>query len=195
MAAASERNQGVAMTSVAGNQSSVEGYSGTAKLLHWVVAACVLTMIPVGFLMNAVEAGVLQNVLYTVHRSLGVLVLFLMSIRLIYRLVHGAPAPEPTLNALQRIVSHLVHMALYPLIIAQALIGWVATSAYGAQISFFGLFTVPALVAKDETLSKPLFEVHMLLAFTIAGLLAMHIGAALFHYFIRKDGVLQRMLP
>jgi cytochrome b561 len=134
-------------------------------------------------------------VLYTVHRSLGVLVLFLMTIRLLYRLVHGAPPPEPTINAMQRIVSHLVHLALYGLIIAQALIGWVATSAYGAQISFFGLFTVPALVAKDESLSKPLFEVHEFLGFTIAGLLLMHIGAALFHHFIRKDGVLQRMLP
>lgn len=183
------------MSSVAGSQLGVEGYSGIAKLLHWVVAACVLTMIPVGLIMNPVGPGTLQNVLYTVHRSLGVLVLFLMLIRLVYRLMHGAPAPEPTLNAMQRIVSHLVHMALYPLIIAQALIGWIATSAYGAQISFFGLFPVPALVAKDQSLSEPLFQVHMLLGFAIAALLVMHIGAALFHYFVRKDGVLQRMLP
>lgn len=180
---------------VAQTYANTESYSGVAKLLHWVVAACVLTMIPVGVAMNPVGPGPLQDVLYTIHRSLGVLVLFLMSIRLVYRLVHGAPAPEPTLNTLQRVGSHLVHMALYPLIIAQALIGWIATSAYGAQISFFGLFAVPALVAKDESLSKPLFEVHEALGFAIAGLLAMHIGAALYHHFIRKDGVLQRMLP
>jgi cytochrome b561 len=122
-------------------------------------------------------------------------VLALMTVRIFYRLVHGAPAPEPTLEPFQRIASHLVHMALYVLVTAQALIGWIATSAYGAQISYFGLFTVPALVEKDQALATPLFTAHLVLAILIAGLLALHIGAALHHYFIRKDGVLQRMLP
>jgi cytochrome b561 len=185
------------MTSVTGERgpSSVQGYSGTAKFLHWTVAACVLTSIPIGISMNYLEQGTLQNVFYTIHRSLGVLVLALMLVRLVYRVVNGAPPPEPTLEPLQRVVSHLVHLALYALIIAQALIGWVATSAYGAAISFFGLFTVPALVAKDQELAEPLFAAHFFLGLTIAGLLVLHIGAALYHYFIRRDGVMQRMLP
>jgi cytochrome b561 len=172
-----------------------EQYSGFAKLLHWTIAACVLFIIPAGILMGVLADGTTKNALYTLHRSFGALVLALMMIRLAYRLVNGVPAPEPTLTAFQRIVSHAVHLGLYGLLIAQPIIGWVATSAYGAQISFFGLFTLPALVAKDEALSKPLFQVHELIGFVIAGLLAMHIGAALFHYFIRRDGVLQRMLP
>ena len=133
--------------------------------------------------------------MYNLHRSFGALILVLMLIRLAYRLVNGAPAPEPTLTAMQRIVSHAVHLSLYALLIAQGIIGWVATSAYGAAISVFGLFTLPALVGKDEALAKPLFLVHDLIGLTIAGLLLMHIGAALFHYFVRRDGVLQRMLP
>ncbi len=183
------------MTSVTGHSAAVESYSGFAKFLHWVIALCVLVMIPVGVAMNNVEAGNLQNVLYTVHRSCGILVLALMVVRIFYRLTRGAPAPEPTLDPFQRIASHLVHMAFYVLITAQALIGWVATSAFGAPISFFGLFTVPALVEKDQTLATPLFAAHEILAWVIAGLLIVHIGAALYHYFIRKDGVLQRMLP
>ena len=183
------------MTSVTGQGSAAESYSGFAKLLHWVVAVSVLLIVPIGFIMNIVGGGVLQNVLYTVHRSLGMLVLALMIVRIVYRLVHGAPADEPTLEPMQRVASHLVHMALYVLVTAQALIGWIATSAYGAAISFFGLFTVPAIVAKDQSLATPLFTAHELLAFGIAGLLFLHIGAALFHYLIRKDGVLQRMLP
>jgi cytochrome b561 len=155
----------------------------------------VLVAIPIGISMTYLGAGVLQNVFYTIHRSLGVLVLALMLVRLGYRMLNGAPPPEPTLEQLQRIVSHLVHLALYALIIAQALIGWIATSAYGAAISFFGLFTVPALVAKDQGLAEPLFAAHFFLGLTIAGLLVLHIGAALYHYFIRRDGVLQRMLP
>lgn len=178
-----------------GNALPREEYSGFAKLLHWTIAACVLFMIPAGIIMNRVPSGLLQNSLYTLHRSFGVLVLALMLIRLSYRLVNGVPAPEPTLTSFQRIVSHAVHLGLYGLLIAQPIIGWFATSAYGAQISVFGLFTLPALVAKDESLSKPLFQVHELIGFIIAGLLVMHIGAALYHYFIRRDGVLQRMLP
>lgn len=172
-----------------------EEYSGFAKLLHWTIAACVLFIIPAGIIMGKLPDGDAKNVLYTLHRSTGVLVLALMAIRLAYRLVNGVPSPEPTLNAVQRIGSHLVHLALYGLLIAQPIVGWAATSAYGAQISVFGLFTLPALLNKDEALSKPLFEVHELIGFVIAGLLVMHIGAALFHYFIRRDGVLQRMLP
>jgi cytochrome b561 len=185
------------MTSVTNGRGIVDTgvYSGFARFLHWTVAACVLVMIPVGILMIRIPGGTLQNVFYTVHRSLGVLVLALMLVRLAYRLVHGAPAPEPTLNAAQRIGSHLVHLALYALLIAQGIIGWVATSAYGAAISFFGLFTVPALVGKDEALSKPLFTVHEIIGLVIAALLVMHIGAALYHHFIRGDGVLRRMLP
>jgi cytochrome b561 len=183
------------MTSVTGHGAAAESYSGFAKFLHWVIAISVLVMIPVAVAMLNLEPGNLQNVLYTVHRSLGVLVLALMIVRIFYRFIHGAPAPEPTLDPFQRIASHLVHMALYVLVTAQALIGWIATSAYGAPISFFGLFTVPALVEKDQTLATPLFTAHLVLAFAIAGLLLLHIGAALYHYFIRKDGVLQRMLP
>ncbi|NJM34804.1 MAG: cytochrome b [Rhodomicrobium sp.] len=173
--------------------AGVESYSGFAKLLHWIVALCVLIMIPAGLAMNRVDPGTLQNGLYTLHRSLGMLVLVLMIVRLAYRLLHGVPAPEPTLTAWQRVSSHLVHLSLYVLIIVQGIIGWVATSAFGAAISFFGLFTVPALVAKDQELSKPLFFAHDVLGFIIAGLVLLHIAAALYHFLIRGDRVLQRM--
>ncbi|WP_088346258.1 MULTISPECIES: cytochrome b [Rhodomicrobium] len=170
-------------------------YSGFAIFMHWLIAVLVLAMIPIGIIMGSLDAGPLQDGLYTMHRSFGILVLMLMLVRLGYRLIHGAPPPEPTLNAAQRTVSHIVHMALYALIIAQALIGWAATSAYGAAISFFGLFTVPPILAKDEAISTSLFFTHELLGFTIAGLLVLHIGAALYHFVVRGDGVLQRMVP
>jgi cytochrome b561 len=172
-----------------------EGYTNTAKFFHWTVAACVLTLIPAGLAMNNVPEGALQNTLYTVHRSLGVLVLALMVLRLGYRLIVGWPAPEPTITPAQRIASHAVHNLLYLFLIVQPALGWYATSAYGATISFFGLFSLPALTAKNEPLSEQLFVVHELMGFAIAGLLFLHIGGALFHYFIRRDGVLQRMLP
>jgi cytochrome b561 len=172
-----------------------EEYSNTAKFFHWTVALSVLTLIPVGLIMNNVPQGTTQNVLYTVHRSLGALVLGLMILRLGYRLIAGWPAPEPTITPAQRIASHAVHNLLYVLLIVQPALGWYATSAYGATISFFGLFNLPALTEKNEPLSEQLFVVHEVLGFTIAGLVLLHIAGALYHYFIRRDGVLQRMLP
>jgi cytochrome b561 len=178
-----------------GTPMLVEEYSGIAKFFHWTVAICVLTLIPVGLLMNNVPEGMTQNVMYTVHRSLGALVLALMILRLGYRLIVGWPAPEPTITPAQRIASHAVHNLLYLLLIVQPALGWYATSVYGATISFFGLFNLPSIAEKNEPASEPLFMVHELIGFVIAGLVLLHIAGALYHYFIRKDGVLQRMLP
>jgi cytochrome b561 len=175
------------------NLQGAESYSGFAKFLHWTIAICVLIMVPVGIAMGRIPSGDLQNTLYHVHRSFGVLILPLMLVRLAYRLINGVPAPEPTLEPWQRTVSHLVHLSLYALLITQAFIGWIATSAYGADIWVFGLFIMPDLVSKDQELSKPLFWVHDVLGFVVAGLVVLHIAAALYHFIVRGDGVMQRM--
>ena len=172
-----------------------EEYGGAAKFFHWTIAVAVLTMIPVGIAMIRIEPGTTQNVLFTVHRSLGILVLALMILRLGNRLIVGWPAPEPTITPFQRIASHAVHNLLYLLLFVQPLLGWYATSAFPATISFFGLFDVPSIASPNEALAKQLFVVHMGLGLVITALLALHIGAALYHHFVRRDGVLQRMLP
>lgn len=183
------------MTSIADRDANgAEAYSAIAKLLHWTVAVGILIMVPVGIVMGRIPSGDLQNTLYHVHRSFGVLILGLMLIRLGYRLAHGVPAPEPTLTAMQRTVSHLVHLSLYALIIAQAFIGWIGTSAFGAPIWVFGLFVMPDLVSKDQQLAEPLFLIHDILGFVIAGLVLLHIAAALYHFIVRGDGVMQRMV-
>jgi cytochrome b561 len=170
-------------------------YTGFGKFLHWSVAACVMTAIPVGLIMMRMAPGDEQNSLFNLHRSLGMLILVLMVMRTVYRLMSGAPASEPTLTVFQRAASQSMHQMLYLLLLAQPVVGWAASSAYGASISMFGLYQVPALLAKDEALSKQLIEVHNLLGLVIAGLVALHVAAALYHRFIRHDGVMQRMLP
>jgi cytochrome b561 len=171
------------------------GYPGTSKLLHWLIAACVLTTIPVAIWMKNAPEGPLQNTLYNLHKSIGILILMLMILRIINRFVVGSPAPEPSLKRWERAVSSAVHGLLYVLLVAMGIVGWVANSAYGAPTPFFGLFELPALVGKNEALSERLFFIHRWTGFAVAALAAMHIAAALQHYFIRGDGVLQRMLP
>jgi cytochrome b561 len=176
-----------------GKQSG--SYPSTSKWLHWLVAGSVLTMIPIGIAMGRVAKGPLQDTLYTLHKSFGILILALMVARLINRIVVGAPAPAPGLARWQRAVSSATHGLLYVLLVLQPIGGWLANSAYGAPTPFFGLFELPRLMAKDQAFAEQVFSNHRIFGFVIAGLAAMHIAAALQHYFLVKDRVLQRMLP
>lgn len=171
------------------------GYPATSKLLHWAVAACVLTTVPVSIAMKNVSEGPVQDTLYNLHKSLGVLILLLMILRLINRLIAGAPAPDPSIARWQKAVSSAVHGLLYVLLFAMPLVGYLANSTYGATTPFFGLFTLPAIVGKDEALATKLFAFHMYTGWFVTLLVVMHIGAALQHHFVHRDNVLKRMLP
>lgn len=173
-------------------ESYQHSYSGFARSLHWIVALLVLTIIPVGLVMGQIENAPFN--LYNFHKSLGVTILVLMTVRLIYRLLHGAP-PETNIPAFYRFAGAATHWALYVLLFLTPISGAIANMYYGAATPFFGLFEIQPFVEKNEDLSNFIFARHKLLGFAVGALAIMHIGAALFHYFIRKDGVLQRMLP
>lgn len=170
-------------------------YPATSKLLHWAVAICVLATAPVAITMHSLDKGATQDVLYNVHKSLGVLILMLMVLRLINRLVVGAPIPDPEIEPWQRTVSSIVHGSLYVLLFAMPIVGYIANSAYGAPTPFFGLFNVPPIVGKNEALATQLFTIHRWVGWLVIVLVLMHVSAALYHHFIRGDHVLQRMLP
>ena len=170
-------------------------YPATSKLLHWLVAACVLVTVPVAIVMDRVGQGPTQDSLYNLHKSLGVLILVLMVLRLINRLVAGALAPEAEIEPWQRAVSSIVHTSLYVLLLAMPILGYIANSAYGASTPFFGLFELPSIVGKNEELATRLFTLHRWVGWLVILLALMHISAALYHHFIRRDAVLKRMLP
>ena len=108
-------------------------YPATSKFLHWLVAVCVLTTAPVAIAMTRVDKGPTQDVLYNFHKSLGVPILILMILRLINRLAVGAPVADPGIEPWQKTVSSTVHTSFYVLLLAMPIVGYVATSAYGAR--------------------------------------------------------------
>ena len=172
----------------------VQRYTGVARLLHWLVAVLVLVMIPVGVMLMRLPPGKLQDTLFDLHRSTGVLVFVLVAIRLVWRLTHPPPPLPDDLPTWQRVLSGIVHRLLYLLLLVQPIVGWWGTSAFGAPIKVFWLFQLPPLVAKDEAAAKMILGLHSVIGITLAVLIAMHVGAALYHHFIRRDGVLRRML-
>lgn len=175
--------------------SRTDHYPATSKLLHWLVAACVLITAPVAIAMTRIGKGLTQDMLYNLHKSLGVLILTLMVLRLINRLAVGALAPEAEIEPWQKTVSSIVHTSLYALLLAMPVVGYIANSAYGTTTPFFGLFELPTIVAKDEELATQLFTLHRWAGWLVILLVLTHISAALYHYFIRRDAVLKRMLP
>lgn len=171
-----------------------QAYTSTAKLLHWVTAALVLFMVPAGILMANMPDGPTKNLLFHLHRSFGVVLIPIILFRVFYRVTHP-PAPlPPDLPPLMRFAAEANHIALYALLIVQPFVGWIATSAYRAPILVFWLFELPPIWPENRPFSERMFTFHRLMGFGIALLLVPHIGAALFHHFIRKDTVLLRML-
>ena len=172
-----------------------EAYSLTARRLHWWTVAFLAIIVPVGLVMDGDTikwSEATGNRLYDIHKLLGFSVLWLVLARLAYRVRHGAPADEPTLAPWQKTVSHLTHWGIYGLLVLVPLLGWTATQMYPAVV-LFGTFSLPSFVGVNQPLSERIFGLHKLLAFGLIALIGMHIGAALFHYIIRKDGVLNRM--
>lgn len=170
-------------------------YAPTGKALHWITALIVLGIIPAGIIMTNIGSGALQNQLYDLHRSFGVVVFVLAVWRVVVRLYHGAPAPYAGLTRFERVASAFTHYALYGLLLAMPLIGWLMTSAYRVDVSVFGLFTLPHLAPKDETLFTIFQWMHFVGAIAMTLLVLLHIAGALKHTLVKKDIVLWRMLP
>jgi len=169
-------------------------YTVTARILHWVTASLVLLNLPLGLVIANNWGGPLQDPLYDLHRSIGALIIPIILVRLVYRLGHP-PAPLPDdIPALQQLAANATHWALYALLIVQPFLGWIGTSAYRAPIVVFGLFELPPIWPEDRAFSDQVLFVHSLIGLSIACLLTAHIGAALHHHFVRRDGILMRMV-
>jgi cytochrome b561 len=173
-------------------------YSAGARHFHWITAAFVFALVPVGIVMSErAEANIfdsLTNTLYSWHKLGGFVLLWIVVARLAYRFSKGAPADEPTLEPWQKAVSHLTHWGMYGLLLAVPVLGWIAVSLYPA-LGIPGGFNLPALVSPDQKMSETVFKLHKAGAILLALAVLAHVGAALFHHVIRKDNVLRRMLP
>lgn len=174
---------------------SPAGYAGISKWLHWLIAACVLAVIPMGIVMLRLPGGAWQNLLFDLHRSTGVLVFALAVLRVAARWRFGTPAPHPGLTRFEHVASTAAQHALLGLILLMPLLGYASSVTFGAPVSVYGMFTLPMLLPKHAALNAVFSWLHTTLGFAMAGIVTLHIAGALRHGFVRRDGVLNRMLP
>ena len=133
--------------------------------------------------------------LYSWHKWVGVTVFFLLLVRIGWRVTHQPPALPEQMSKLQRITSHVGHTALYLLMIAIPISGWLMSSAKGYQTVWFCVLPIPDVLGKDKQLGDALAELHGALNGLLMFIVVIHVFAALKHHFIDRDNILRRILP
>lgn len=168
-------------------------YTRTAVTLHWLVAGLVLATLFMGWVMTGMDISPTKLKTYNYHKWLGVTVLALAVVRLAWRLRHPAPALPP-MARWQALAAKAGHGLLYVLLLAVPLAGWVYSNASGYRVVYLGKLPLPNLVARNRELAADWLQVHQVLAWTLAVMVALHVLAALHHQFIVRDNTLRRML-
>ena len=174
----------------------ITSYSAPAKWLHWIMAVLIIGMIPAGITLVNLSDGPAKNLMYDLHRSTGFLILLLAVLRVLVKSRFGSPRPASVLTRFERIASVSAHHLLYLFMFLVPILGWAAMSAYGGDWKVYGLFQPPAIFPKlAESGWKQMFGLHGLAGLLLGTVILVHIAGGLLHGLIKRDGVLQRMLP
>ena len=174
-------------------KNTESSYGVIAKGFHWLLFLMLTFMIVAGNFLASMPKGPEKFQAAGMHKSFGLVVLALILLRLVWRLVNETPKDPEGTPAVQNLMAHAMHWALYVLMFAQPLAGILMTQTAGYPVSFFGLFELPVLLDKDPSLAQFLRGAHgtvwILLVLAVIG----HAGAALYHHFVMTDDVLKRI--
>lgn len=168
-------------------------FTPVQRMLHWVMAVCILAMLFVGVGMVS-TIGPVYLTLVSIHKSLGIAILALALLRLIVRWRVGTPPLPSDMPGPMKLAAKLSHVLLYLLMIAMPLIGWGMLSAADYPVVVAGLH-LPAIVQPNAAVHSMLWNAHMFLALCFFALILLHLAAALFHAWVRRDGVFEAMSP
>lgn len=169
-------------------------FAAPQRLFHWLMAVCILAMLFIGVgMVSTVTSKYLT--LVSIHKPLGFVILVLALIRLSLRFYYGAPALPHDLPAPMKLAAKLSHYVFYALMIAMPLLGWAMLSAASYPVVLFGSLHLPSIVRVSPELHTLLWRAHFFLAFGFFALILMHLAAALFHKWVRHDGVFEAMAP
>ena len=172
-----------------------QGYSGAAKAIHWLIAVLILLQFVISVLMPDIGPKATSLTLINLHFSVGLLLLILTAIRLANRWRHPVPLDTRDSPAWERRAARATHRVFYFILLVGPFLGWASASAHRMSVTLFGLFTLPDLAQPRARWALTAGDVHAVMMWTLLGLVALHAAAALYHHFVRRDGVLLRMWP
>ncbi len=176
-------------------KNTPDRWGGISQLLHWLVVVLILTMAYLGLTMDDLPNGPDKIQTYALHKSIGITILALVVLRLLWRLYAGTPHPVPGSPRWQERIAGLTHFAIYALLFAIPLSGWVLNSAAGFPLQWFHLINLPHIVERNHDLHELAEEAHEIMFWLLAFLVVAHAGAAFYHHLFQRDATLARMLP
>lgn len=176
-------------------KNTADRWGAISQLLHWTIAALILYMAYLGLTMGDLPNGPAKIQTYALHKSIGITILGLVALRLLWRLYAGSPSHIAGTPTWQLRVAGVTHLAIYGLLFAIPISGWVLNSAAGFPLQWFHLVNLPHIVERNHDLHELAEEAHELMFWALALLVVLHAGAAWYHHLFQGDATLARMLP
>jgi cytochrome b561 len=177
------------------SNSTLRVFDRTTRLMHWLTAGLMLLVFGLAFSIDLATSRSSHTVVLQLHRSVGLTVWVLTMGRLVWRHFAKYPNWPSDMSQTMRVAAMASEYALYALLLTQPILGLLQTSAHGDHVNLFFIGQLPALIEKNRLLAEQLLSVHKSVGFALLGLIALHVSAALFHHFWRRDDTLTAMLP
>lgn len=171
----------------------MERYTGMAQALHWLTAAALCLLLPCVWVAENFPPGPIRVLWYMGHESLGISVLLLVLLRLTWRWRHPAPAYPPGMGRVTSLLAQLSHGLLYAVLLVMPVTGYLM-GGNGQDVAWFNLIALPGF-ARNDALGKLADSMHVAGQFAVYGLVVLHVLATVWHVAVRRDGMLERMLP
>jgi cytochrome b561 len=180
----------------AGASSGGGRYGPVARVTHWLIAGLAVIVVALGWAAGSAPRNTAsQDRLLLLHRSVGLTILALMVFRALWRWRRPPPPLPPGLGLVDTGLARLTHFGLYAIFLIMPLAGYLNAAAAGHAVSFFGLVSIPPLFPVDRRFSQWAIAVHLVGQYVVYLLVSAHVLGALYHGAIRRDGILDQMLP
>jgi cytochrome b561 len=177
-------------------EAKTKSFDRVSRAVHWLAAALTVVVVSLGWaIAGAPRNTPTRDLLLLLHRSVGLTVFAMMLSRVAWRWSHPAPPLPLSVTRFERALAGSTHALLYLLLIAMPVSGYLNAAAAGHSVSFFGIVSIPSPIPEDNRLSQLAIAVHVVGQYLLYFLVALHVAGALRHGFVKRDGVIERVLP
>jgi cytochrome b561 len=176
-------------------KNTTMAWGGVSRAFHWGLGLTIIGMLAYGWWMNHLAARPDRFFHRSIHADIGYVVLLLMALRLMWRGINPTPALPAGTSRWERVLAHINHGGLYVVTIIVALLGWAHSGAHKPDYaSWFGLFRIPQFMSENRDNARLFENWHIYLAYVLIAMIVLHVVAALYHHFLKRDRVMLRMV-
>jgi cytochrome b561 len=177
-------------------RNTTSSWGSVARAFHWIIGLTIIGMLAYGWWMNHIPARPDRFFYRSIHADIGYMLLVAMVLRIIWRAINPTPALPKDTPPWQRVLAAISHGALYLITLVVIFLGWAHSGArpQGDYGSFFGLFHVPQFTSPDKATADAFEDRHIFFAYVLLALVVIHLGAAAWHHFMKRDRVAMRMV-